>query len=192
MLTIGIAKLKPSSPRLNGATVGEAHARQVLAAVAEHPPEETETVVLDFAGIEGASASYLKRLISLFFATPDECAGFPHDVAPILTNVTSSDLKEEIEDFLAGKGRVLIVADRHHDQLKLRQLLGRLDGAAAETFRELRDLKKTTAAELYERHREETTNQTAWNNRLVQLVELHIARRVRAGRFWIYEPTVKG
>jgi len=54
------------------------------------------------------------------------------------------------------------------------------------------ELKKTTAADMYERHQEATTNQTAWNNRLVQLVEMRIARRSREGRFWIYEPTVKG
>jgi len=191
VLTISIAKLKPSSRRLNGATIGEAHALQVRSLVVQHPAEQAGAVILDFAGIESASASYLKRLFNPFFARPGGPDSFPHEVSPILTNVKSSDLKEEIEDYLGGKGRVLIIADLRHDQPKFRQLLGSLDGAAAETFEELRRLKKSTAAELYERHREETTNQSAWNNRLVQLLDMRIARRRREGRVWTYEPTVK-
>jgi hypothetical protein len=148
-------------------------------------------VILDFAKVEGASASYLKRLIHPFFASPGDPECLPREIAPIVINIESPDLKEELDDFLGGKGRVLILADRNSNRPKFRQLLGRLDGAAAETFRELQAMEKSTAAELYERHREETTNQTAWNNRLAQLVEMRIARRSRVGRFWVYEPTVQ-
>lgn len=190
MLTISIAKLEFSSPRLHGATIGEHHAALVRDAVAAQQ-QPADSVILDFAGIESATASYLKRLINPFFAAPGSPEGFATEVSPILIGVDSPDLREEITDFLSGKGRVLIVADRDTRPPKFQQLLGRLDGAAAETFQELRTMKRTTAAELYERHREETTNQTAWNNRLAQLVEMRIARRDRAGRFWMYEPTVE-
>jgi hypothetical protein len=191
VLTIRIAKLKPFSKRLTGATLGEAHAKLVRSLVPTTAAEQADAVILDFAGVESASASYLKRLINPFFASPPDPESFPQEVSPILTNVESSDLKEEIEDYLVGKGRVLIVADARQDRPKFQHLLGRLDGAAAETFEDLRELKQCTAAQLYERHREATTNQTAWNNRLVQLVDMRIAHRSREGRFWIYEPTVK-
>jgi hypothetical protein len=192
VLTISIAKLKPSNRRLAGAAIGEEHAKQMHGIFAKQPPEKAGTVFLDFADIESASASYLKRLINPFFVPPGEPDGFPQEVFPIAVNVESPDLKEELEDYLGGKGRVLIVADPRQNEPKYRELLGRLDGAAAQTFHELRELKKATAGDLYERHAEETTNQTAWNNRLVQLVDMRIARRSREGRFWIYEPTVKG
>jgi hypothetical protein len=192
VLTISIAKLKPYDARLSGATTGEAHAKQVRAHVGQHSKEEAGAVIIDFARIESASASYLKRLINPFFAPPGGPESFPFEVSPIVTNVDYPDLKEELEDYLAGKGRVLIVADVRHHRPQFQQLLGRLDGAAAKTFDALRKLKKSTAAELYARHREQTSNQTAWNNRLVQLVDMRIARRSREGRFWIYEPTVKG
>lgn len=190
MLIICIAALTPFGPRLHGATIGEEHAHQVRERITSHP-EPTDSVILDFAEVEGASASYLKRLIHPFFASLGDPQALPREIAPILINVESADLKEEIEDYLAGKGRVLILADPNPSPPRFRQLLGRLDGAAAETFQELQAMKKSTAAELYQRHREETTNQTAWNNRLAQLVEMRIARRSRVGRFWVYEPTVK-
>jgi hypothetical protein len=188
--TIRIATLKPFSPRLHGAIIGEAHAQQVRDQILDDP-ESTESLVLDFCGVEGASASYLKRLIQPFFARPGEADALPREIAPILVNIESTDLKEELEDYLTGKGRVLVLADGNRNLPKFRELLGHLDGAAAETFQELRTLKRSTAGELYERHREETTNQTAWNNRLAQLVEMRIARRNRVGRFWVYEPIVK-
>ena len=190
MLTICIANLKPFSPRLHGATIGEEHARQLRELITNHPDSE-DSVILDFSSVEGASASYLKRLVHPFFALAGDPECLPRDVAPIVVNIESTDLKEEIEDHLAGKGRAIVLADRNPKRPRFRQLLGRLDGAAAETFRELQALKKATAAELYELHREETTNQTSWNNRLVQLVEMRIARRTRVGRFWVYEPIVQ-
>jgi hypothetical protein len=190
VLTIRIAKLKPFNPRLHGATIGDEHARQIREQIADRP-ETDDFVVMDFAGVEGASASYLKRLIHPFFANPGDSESLPNQVAPILTNVESSDLLEELNDYLAGKGRAMIVARLSATPPKFDQLLGRLDGAAAETFNELQKMKRSTAAELYERHREETTNQTAWNNRLAQLVEMRIARRSRMGRFWVYEPILQ-
>ncbi|MFO1514944.1 MAG: hypothetical protein U1F83_18895 [Verrucomicrobiota bacterium] len=133
----------------------------------------------------------MKQLINPFFLPSSDPASFPQQLAPVLINVESPDLKLEIDDFLAGKGRVLILADRADETPRFNQMLGRLEGVAAETFQELQAMKKTTAAELYERHRKETTNQTVWNHRLLQLVELRVARRNRDGRFWIYEPTVQ-
>lgn len=190
MLTIRIANLKPFSPRLHGSTIGGDHARQVQALVADHS-QPTDSVVLDFAGVEGATDSYLKRIFNPFFASPGDQDSFPREIFPVLTNVDSTDLQEDIEGYLAGKNRVLILADRSEDQPKFRQLLGRLEGAAGETFQELQVMGKSTAAQLFDRHREQSTNQTSWNNRLVQLVEMRIARRNRDGRFWIYEPTVQ-
>jgi len=188
--TIGIEKLKPFSPWLHGATLGEKHAKQARELIAKQS-ESSDSAILDFARVESATASYLKRLINPFFEPAGAPEGLPREMAPILVNINSSDLKEDIENYLAENGRVLILADLRQNQTRFRLLLGRLDRAAAETFKELQELKKTTAAGLYERHRNETTNQTAWNNRLAQLVEMRIARRSRVGRFWIYEPIVK-
>jgi len=190
MLKVSVAKLQPASRRLTGATIGQAHADQLADLVRQVEPGEPQTVILDFVGIEGASASYLKRLLGPLFVPPDGQDGFTNEVSLVATRIEHADLEEDIQDYLAGKGYALIVADITTGKTKFRKLLGRLDRAAAETFDELRELKKTTAAQLYERHPDQTSNQTAWNNRLAQLVEMRIARRSREGRFWIYQPTV--
>lgn len=187
MLKIHISHLIPAGVRLNGATVGEAHAQQLQQLIAAASASDRGVVVLDFAGVESASASYLKRVLNPFFEAP---AMADHEISPVLVNADATDLVEDLEDYVAGKGRVLIVAREVDNQLQLARLLGRFDNAAAETFEELTELKEATALQLYERHRERTTNQTAWNNRLAQLVELRVARRRRDGRFWIYQPTV--
>jgi hypothetical protein len=190
VLTIRIDALELFQPHLHGGSIGETHAHQVREIIAQQQ-DDPESVILDFSGVKGATASYLKRLINPFFLPPGDLDGFPREIAPILINVDSNDLKEEIEDFLTGKGRVLILADRKTDPPKFSKLLGQLGGAAAETFQELQALKRTTAAELYGRHQADSSNQTVWNHRLLQLVDLRVARRNREGRFWIYEPTVQ-
>jgi hypothetical protein len=190
MLKISVAKLQPPSQRLTGATIGLAHAEQVLAQLKAATPSDPQLVVFDFVGIESASASYLKRLLAPFFPAADEPSAPRTDAFPVVVKVDHADLREDLQDYLAGKGLALIEADMPSARPKFKRLLGRLDRAASETFDELRTLKSTTAAQLYERHRNETTNQTAWNNRLAQLVAIRVAHRIRDGRFWIYQPTV--
>jgi hypothetical protein len=190
VLRISICKLSPPGRRLTGAAIGEGHAQQLRGLVNNDQPAEAALVLLDFRGVESASASYLKRLLNPFFAAAGSPDGFSQDVFPVAVNVGSSDLKEDLEDYLCGKGRVLIVGRLVNGRPEFECLLGCLDGAAAETFNELRELGETTAAELFERHEKRTTNQTAWNNRLAQLLELRIARRRREGRLWIYQPAV--
>lgn len=190
MITICIAKLSPLSLRLTGATIGQAHAEQVLAQIKTVTHSSPQLVVFDFVGIESASASYLKRLLAPFFPAPNDVGAPKTEAFPVVVKVDHADLREDLQEYLAGKGIALIEASMSSTGPKFKCLLGRLDRAASETFDELRTLKSTTAAQLYERHRNETTNQTAWNNRLAQLVDMRVAHRTRDGRFWIYQPIV--
>lgn len=190
MLKISVAKLKPGTGRLTGATIGQSHADQLLAQLKAATSSDPQIVVFDFAGIESASASYLKRLLAPFFPPADNASAPNPELFPLATRIEHPDLREDLQEYLSGKGLALIEADTQAGRPKFRNLLGRLDRAAMETLDELRKLKSTTAAQLYERHRKETTNQTAWNNRLAQLVAMRVAHRIRDGRFWIYEPTV--
>ncbi|MDB6033130.1 MAG: hypothetical protein JWM16_3468, partial [Verrucomicrobiales bacterium] len=173
-----------------GGEFGEEHANQMRETISFASPNHGDTVLLDFGGIESATSSYLKRLLNPFFIPAGEPGGFEKELHPIIINVQHQDLREDLEDHLNGKRRVIILAEITQGRPAFKSLVGTLDGAAAETFVELRELKRSTAAQLYERHRGQTTNQTAWNNRLAHLVELRIARRTREGRFWIYQPTL--
>lgn len=189
MPRIPIAQLLPRSARLTGSAVGDEHSRQICELLEMAEPSD-RLAVFNFDGIESASASYLKRIWNPFFRSTelgdDTAGGF----SPVLVNVASTDLIEDLEDYLTGKERAVVIAAEEGATLRFDRLVGRLDGAAAETFEELRRLKSVTAQRLFELHPERTTNQTAWNNRLAQLVSLRVASRRREGRFWIYQPTV--
>lgn len=190
MLLINIAKLSPVAARLTGAAIGEAHFGQIKNLITNAPNKGDLTVVLNFTDIESASASYLKRLLNPFFADSSEPEGFAQNTVPVATNINTLDLNEDLEAFFVGKGYVLTVVDYNDQVPKFKNFIGRLERTASETLLQLRKLNQATAAQLYEQHPDNTTNQTAWNNRLVQLVKMRIARRTRVGRFWIYQPTV--
>jgi hypothetical protein len=190
VLHVPIHELEPKSSHLHGATIGEAHAEQISKLARGH--SECAVVIIDFKGVVTASASYFKRVISPFFQTPNNSGLFARETFPIGINITSIDLREELTDFLVGKGWVLIEAQLEGSQLSNPQIIGELEGASEETYRELQAMGKATAAELHEKFPQKSVNQTAWNNRLAQLLDLRVAQRERSGRFWIYQPTVKG
>ena len=191
MLRIRIAKLKPSAARLTGSIIGEAHASHIRGAVHSAGLNDGDLVVLDFSGIESASASYLKRLLAPFFSMAEVADRPSCNASPVIIGSDAVDLHEDLENYLEGKGWAIIVARDVDGEMRFDRLIGRLDRAATETLQELQSVKEATAQSLYERHPDRTTNQTAWNNRLAQLVELRVARRRREGRVWIYEPTIK-
>ena len=170
--------------------MGEAHADQIRERIRSTSLASGDPVTLDFRGIESASASWLKRVFNPFFADPVSDEGFGCELSPVLLNVEATDLKEDLADHLEGKGRVLILAQDTGKSLRFAKLFGRMERAAAETFQELCALKESTAQQFYERHPDRTTNQTAWNNRLAQLVDLRLARRRREGRLWVYQPVI--
>ena len=190
MLHITISQLEPQESHLHGATIGEAHADQISKLVRDN--HTADVVILDFTGILTASASYFKRVISPFFHPPSVSGGFAQETFPVGINITSPDLREELSDFLIGKDLVLTEANFEGQQLIRPRLIGELEGASEETYRELQAMGKATAAQLHEKFPQKSVNQTAWNNRLAQLLDLRVAQRERSGRFWIYQPTVKG
>lgn len=188
MIKVEIKKLRPISVELNGATLGEAHATELRGQIMASPSESR--VLLDFAGVAGASASYMKRILNPFFVPLTDAESFRREVFPVVSNLDSKDLREDMEAYLASNERVLILAKEAGTEVQFVDLLGPLDGAAAETFTALCDLKTATAAQLYLRDKTRMSNQTAWNNRLANLVERRIARRYREGRIWIYQPSL--
>jgi hypothetical protein len=190
VLHVKVHQLEPKSAHLHGATIGEDHAEQISKLVRGN--SDSTVVVIDFEGIVTASASYFKRVVSPFFQTPSDSGLFVQETFPIGINITSTDLREELTDFLVGKGWVLIEAELEGTNLSKPRIIGELEGASEETYRELQEMGKATAAELHEKFPQKSVNQTAWNNRLAQLLDLRVAQRERSGRFWIYQPTVKG
>lgn len=189
MPKILVSELKPQSTRLAGSAIGEKHLQQVLA-ILDSANSSDQLAIFDFDKVESVTASYLKRLLNPFLAARNSGESIAHHFFPIVVNVEAGDLLEDLEDYLIGKDQALVIAAFYASELHFVRLLGRLDGAASETFDELRRHKNVTAQMLFDLHPDRTTNQTAWNNRLAQLVTLRLAHRHREGRFWIYQPTV--
>lgn len=191
MPRIFVTQLRPASPRLVGSAIGDEHAQQICALLAQADRKD-DLAVIDFVGVESASASYLKRLFTPFFIESEASAGCPSNFFPVLVNLLAPDLLEDLEEFFGAKERVAVVAADKGSELCHVRLIGRLERAASETFVELRRQGEATAQRLFDLYPERTTNQTAWNNRLTYLVSLKIAKRRREGRVWVYQPTVKG
>lgn len=189
MIRIQLSTLTPTTSHPTGSIIGDEHARQIIEAY--RASESADAIVLlDFVGIAAVSASYLKRITSLWFTDEQKSLGSFASPALVLANVSGPDLLEDIETFLRSKDKVALLASSVGESIRFSRILGALEGAAAETFEELQKWTEVTAQVLYERYPNRTTNQTAWNNRLAQLFEMRIARRRKEGRLWIYSPTI--
>lgn len=184
MTRVVLTDLSPKTTHPTGSVIGAEHAEQLRAICRSANPEEP--LVIDFQGVEAVSSSYLKQVLNFFITEKSELEGSFSEQPLILINLDTEDVVLDVEAFLTSRARVAIVAVESEGGLRHSRLLGNLEGAAAETFKELLKWPQVTAQELYERYPNRTSNQTAWNNRLAQLIDLNIAKRRKEGRFWIY------
>lgn len=186
---------------LAGATLGERHLSKLLQMV----PRDvlgTTTVVIDFDGIVGATGSYLKALLVRGLhggqVAPEPKTPMPD--APrwqlFVANV-SDDLVDDLRCVLAAAGLACLEA-LEWDAARVRKARrhGTLDPAIDAAFRLLLTVRAATAAELAEAgrqsgsgRRDERIGTTAWHYRLGELHKLGLARRTKADRSWVYEPT---
>lgn len=184
-----------------GATLGERHLSTLLKLV----PRDvlgTTTVVIDFNGIAGATGSYLKALLvrglrgCQVVAEPKT----PMPEAPrwqlFVANV-GDDLVDDLRCVLEAAGLACLEA-LEWDPARVRKARrhGTLDPAIDAAFRLLLSVRSATAAELAEAgrrpgsgRRNERIGTTAWHYRLGELHKLGLARRTKAERSWVYEPT---
>src|SRR3974390_1895046 len=102
MLKVSVAKLQPATSRLTGATIGQSHADQVrdLISHASHP--HPQIVILDFGGVESATPSYLKRFLAPFFPAAADASVPNTEAFPVATRIEHSDLREDLQEYLAG------------------------------------------------------------------------------------------
>ncbi len=186
MLRIQLAQLPPAGSVLAGATLGDNHAAEITR-LATTQGKPALSVVLDFAGVESITASYLKAVFKVFVADWNS----PVQLYPLVANVGSADLRYELESYLSGKDRALQEVSLVGDNVIPVTMVGRLESSAADAYQQLNAVGPTSAAGLHERNPEKASNQTAWNNRLTKLFELRLAHRERVGRNWIYHSALK-
>lgn len=157
----------------------------------------SELVIVDFSGIESATASFIKATILHLIRFSQLAADKPTGDAPskgtsILdiypsVHALSTDVREELVEVLASQRLVCLEALAWNSQeITEARLFGPLDGPLWTTLQALLESGGATASELHERYPDERINATAWNNRLADLYRLRLAARVRRGRHWVY------
>ncbi|HWO42067.1 MAG TPA: hypothetical protein VNO43_09715 [Candidatus Eisenbacteria bacterium] len=183
--------IKEEGPVLAGAITGRKFFTKLLDATANEPPTP-EPLFLDFAGVDVATASFLRESVLAFRKT---IRARRSNFYPIIANVNKVVL-DEIAVLLGPRGDALIICslDEKGEPYASR-LLGALDPKQRITFdlvQKLEETEETNAAELYKDHEKDKIEQTAWNNRLSALAALGLIVELSYGRSKRYRPLLKG
>jgi hypothetical protein len=148
------------------------------------------TVILDWSGIELASASYFGSAIIpvLRMTTTGDL-----DRYFIFANVNQNSLDElklvvEFSNFVVLLGDI----DRNNALSNVR-VVGKLESPYSETFEAISRSQTASAAMLHEAQNSKAKiGKTGWANRLAYLSELRLVRKQRVGRELVFQPIYGG
>ncbi len=150
---------------------------KMLDAVEQTPPGDT--VVLDWGGIEIATASYFgATLVALLrMAMAGEL-----DRYFIVTNLNRTCL-DELKLVLEYQGLVVLLGDWKGGHIRKVQVLGTLESPYAATLEAVQKLLCASATELHQGQQGGAViGKTGWINRLSNLHRLRLIRKERVGR----------
>ncbi len=149
---------------------GAINGRKALARLLEltgREPDRPETMFLDFAGVDVATASFLRESVLAF---RDTVRRRRSNLYPVVANA-NDPVAEELRILVAPHGNALMLCSldengKPHEP----RLAGELDPKQQLTFDLVSERGVTDAAELMREYgaSEKTTAQTAWNNRLTR------------------------
>jgi hypothetical protein len=146
---------------------GVAKARKLLARLiiwsADNNPKDT--VVLDFRGVEVASASFLREAVLAF---RDYVRVYQPDAFPVVGNLSDA-IREEFDVLLRQRGEAMLgcVIDATGAVIKV-EVLGELEPGLDTTLAEVRQHGQLTLGDL--RKTNEDVKASTWSNRLASLV----------------------
>lgn len=172
---------------LAGAELG----RQVLAKLITLLPSdsEPEPCFLDFADAPPATGSFLRECV-LGFRRYVRGQGMP--IYPVVANADPGTL-EELNHLLEMLSEALPACSLDDaGAVRDARVLGILESTQQRTFAAVIDAGSTTAAALANKFVDEHVGVTAWNNRLVSLVQKGLLIERSVGRAKTYEPVLKG
>lgn len=175
---------------LAGATLGERHLRLLLGHLL--PGAQSATVLIDFAGIAGATGSYLKAflvrlLVGRQVALEPKTGGFDGPADVFIVNL-HEDVITDLRGVLVDAGLACLEAlDCDDERVRRAHCHGDLEPAVRDALDALVAARAATAADLG--RKDKTIGVTAWHYRLGVLLKLGLARRSKSDRSWVYEPT---
>ena len=165
---------------LGGANTGRLHKERLLGNVAAEPSAPA-VAFLDFAGVEIATASWVREAVIGF---RDCLRGRRSNWYPVVSGL-AVDVREEFLILLRQRSDVLLECDRYEDgELRGAAPLGILDEKQRMTFELVNSHLETDAGELMRAYgkQEGTRHQTAWNNRLSGLATQGLVAEISRGR----------
>jgi hypothetical protein len=187
MMIISMAE-RSGSHILAKATSGRFALRRLLE-VAEIEPGGTTPMILNFAGVEVATASFLRECILGF---RDAVRMRSSKFYPVIGNANDT-VSEELNYLLTNKNDAMLACSvTGNRQISDLHLLGEIDPKHRQTFDLVVRLRETDASTLMRDHSDEDSiTRTAWNNRLATLSAMGLIIEVRHGRSKRYMPVLQ-
>jgi hypothetical protein len=175
---------------LAGAVNGKAALRRLLE-MASAEPEKPEPLFLDFAGIDVATASYLRESLA---ALRSAIRSRDSHYYPLIANSNEAVRDELLELARAGADAFMTCALADDGTVSEPTLLGEVEAKQLLTFRLVQERGETDAGELMKAYgeSEKVRHATAWNNRLSALASLGLVMEMRQGRLKRYRPLLQG
>jgi hypothetical protein len=187
-----------------GAMLGQKHVAPLVAQLRELEAATNldgpgEVVLVDFAGIESATSSYLRETVGRLYrhgaasvaprAEPDFA---PLNVYPVVVGLTP-EVSAQLGEVCKLDQRAVVEAvgtrARAANAVRIRDLA---DAALRETVRLISAAGTATATSLFEEQKQKPPiSVTAWNNRLSDIALRRMARRSREGRQWSFTPLAR-
>jgi len=152
----------------------------------EKEPAVPEPLFLDFAGVNVATASFLRETV---LAYRDAVRRRRSNFYPVIANANQV-VEEELKILVSTGGDVLMLCLLDENELPHEpRLLGKLDPKQRLTFDLVQERGVTDAAELMREYgKGENIQKTAWNNRLAALAGLGLVVELVEGRTKRYRP----
>ncbi len=170
---------------------GRFSGQRAFVAALEQLPELTEPalVLLDFAGVDLTTSSYLSELL---VPLRDHLRLRRQSGYAVAANLKDK-VREEIEELLRRSGDAFLTcATDASGAINDIQLCGNLDDKLLETLKLVSRKRETTAAQLHEEFRTiDTVGATAWNNRLASLAAKSLVVEILQGRTKKYRPVLE-
>lgn len=175
-------------PILSGAVNGKA-AFAVLIGFIKDGPIAPSPLLLDFADVDVATASYLRESV---FSFKTYLRASSSKVYPVVANANANVI-DELQLLANAKNDAIISCRFESNNITEIELIGSLDPKQQMTFDLVHELKVTDANQLMEQWgtEENTKSTTAWNNRLASLASRGLIREFNKGRSKFYKPVLE-
>jgi hypothetical protein len=171
---------------LAGAVAGKAVFVRLIAATGSEPEEPT-ALIMDFGGVEVATASFLRETV---FASKTYMRARQSSLYPVVANL-NDEIRDELAVLTEALSDAIISCEISSSGLLSNiQLIGKLDPKQQLTFDYIIENRVADANTLKERlgDTEKAKNTNAWNNRLAGLVARGVIKEFSRGRAKFYKP----